>query len=291
MVAVKLWGGLGNQMFQYAFGKHLSILFGEKLYFYISDENYSEQKIDLLKYNVQVQLLTEKEISKFTILKGKGIQYRIERKILKSIPFLNTKIFIEPSLLFCSSVKNSASLFDGYWQSYKYIEQIENIVRHELTLKDDFTPFLLLKEDIENKNSVSLHIRRGDYLAKGFNKVYAFCDEKYYHDAIEFFSNRIKNPTFYIFSNELDWVRSNLKIFDEVDVVFVDNSTQVNANLLDMYLMSLCKHNIIANSTFSWWGAWLNRNTEKIVIAPEHWYNGDLNKTTIDLIPPTWFRI
>lgn len=291
MIAIKLWGGVGNQLFQYAFGLYASKKLNKKLYFYLSDSTKSVRDIELLKFNVNAEFLTTKEISKFTRFNGRGLQYRIERKIVKKMPWFNKNLFIEPTLSFCNMLNDTYYLFDGYWQSYKYLHSIVHIIKSEFCIKQNLIPFLNLEEPIKNGNSISIHIRRGDYLQKGFNSIYAYCDEVYYKNAIDIICKTINNPTFYVFSNELEWVKQNLNIFNDADVVYVDNSSQENANLLDLQLMILCKHNIIANSTFSWWGAWLNTNPDKIVIAPKHWYNGELNETTNDLIPQEWIRI
>lgn len=138
-----------------------------------------------------------------------------------------------------------------------------------------------------------MHIRRGDYLLKANQQLFAECSLNYYITAVREILAKVVNPVFYVFSNDVNWVREHLlKVFEkEAEFVFVDNSEITKSPVADLFLMSLCKHQIIANSTFSWWGAWLNKNPKKIVIAPKNWYNGDLNKTTEDLIPAEWIRL
>lgn len=138
-----------------------------------------------------------------------------------------------------------------------------------------------------------MHIRRGDYLLKANQQLFAECSLQYYIASIQEVLTRVENPVFYVFSNDVNWVKDNLvKVFDKgTEFVFVDNSALTKSPVADLYLMSLCKSNIIANSTFSWWGAWFNNNPHKIVIAPKNWYNGALNETTKDLIPAEWIRL
>ncbi len=141
---------------------------------------------------------------------------------------------------------------------------------------------------IESTNAVSLHIRRGDYVkVKETNDFHGVCSIAYYETAIELITNKINDPVFYIFSDDMDWVKKNFNI--RQNHVFVD-ANDAATNYEDMRLMSLCKHNIIANSSFSWWGAWLNPSSSKTVIAPKKWMK-DPSIETIDLIPGNWIRL
>ncbi|MDD3060131.1 MAG: alpha-1,2-fucosyltransferase, partial [Sulfurimonas sp.] len=159
--------------------------------------------------------------------------------------------------------------------------------------KDDFfTHYNLedikLKEEIQSSNSVSLHVRRGDYVSnKNATSYHGVSSLDYYYNAIETISKKISNPILYIFSDDIPWVRENLIV--SLPIVFIEN-TNTDRPFEDIYLMSLCKHNIIANSTFSWWGAYLNSNLEKNVIAPKKWFNDPVINTE-DLIPSSWTRI
>ena len=143
-------------------------------------------------------------------------------------------------------------------------------------------------DKIKSTNSISLHIRRGDYvIKKRYQEVYAECTLDYYKRGVEEITKRYENPTLFIFSDDPDWVKANLKL--DYESVYVDiNSGE--KSYADMRLMSSCNHNVIANSSFSWWGAWLNNNPEKIVIAPEKWFKDDsINQK--DVIPESWIRI
>lgn len=130
---------------------------------------------------------------------------------------------------------------------------------------------------MSRENSVSVHIRRGDYLLRKHSKIHGLCSLEYYLQAIQFIKSKSKDPVFYFFSDDIPWAREN---FCNPSYKFVDCNSGSNS-CLDLYLMSQCKHNIIANSTFSWWGAWLNRNKEKIVVAPSVWFNDQKKKHVI----------
>ena len=143
----------------------------------------------------------------------------------------------------------------------------------------------LLKMSIEKTNSVSIHIRRGDFLDENNINIFGdICNLFYYNEAINYINKKIINPTFFIFSNDLDWVKENLQI---TNVIYVDCNSG-NNSWKDMYLMSLCKNNIIANSTFSWWGAWLNQNTSKLVISPDRFIRSEKPS---NIYPNNWYKI
>jgi hypothetical protein len=144
-------------------------------------------------------------------------------------------------------------------------------------------------QKIQDCNSVSLHIRRGDYISiqKNASKFIAL-DIQYYENAIKKISSLISNPIFFVFSDDVDWVKQNLK--SEFETHYISNNNTKTTSYIDMQLMSMCQHNIIANSTFSWWAAWLNSNTNKIVISPSKWFQHfDVNMD--DILPDTWLRI
>lgn len=172
----------------------------------------------------------------------------------------------------------------GYYQSEKYFKEITNIIRKDFTFPKpvDIINQKLINQ-IDNTESVSIHIRRGDYL--NIPNTQNICSISYYKKAINLILKNISNPQFYIFSNDINWCKQHLQI-DKA--IFISNNTGKNS-FIDMQLMSCCKHNIIANSTFSWWGAWLNNNPNKIIISPNKWMN-DTNGTG-DIIPNDWIKI
>lgn len=141
---------------------------------------------------------------------------------------------------------------------------------------------------IDSKNSISIHVRRGDYVSNAAtNKYHGLCDLGYYKKSIDYISKRVESPVYYIFSDDISWCKINLKIKGNVTYISHNNGDN---SWEDMRLMSRCKHNIIANSSFSWWAAWLNTNLDKIVIAPRNWYK-DLPRNMTDIIPSSWLTV
>lgn len=173
----------------------------------------------------------------------------------------------------------------GYWQSEKYFRDKASVIRADFTFKTSLTNRNAeLAEQIEHVNAVSLHVRRGDYANnQKTNATHGLCSLDYYRGAVRYVSNRLEQPYFFIFSDDMAWVKENLKM--DVHHLFVEHNHGLES-YNDMRLMSLCRHHIIANSSFSWWGAWLNPSLEKIVVAPKKWFANDTN--VADLFPPGW---
>ena len=175
--------------------------------------------------------------------------------------------------------------YSGFWQSSKYIESTPNLLS-ELSLKQPFTQQQLgIIEQMSAANSVAIHARRGDYLSnvKALAK-HGVCSVGYYQNAISKIKEKVVNPAFYIFSDDPNWVRKNLDIGGAVFVSDSGFSPEV-----DLTLISKCKHQIIANSSFSWWGAYLNANPDKVVIAPTPWFDADISDA--DMSPPNWLKV
>lgn len=287
MIIVKLMGGLGNQMFQYAAGKALACAKNQSLFLDISNynelqEDISPRSFKLNCFNVNAEIIDKKEILRYT--KKNNL---LNRLINKFKPYYRKKIFIHPEFQFDPNFYNTINdvYLNGYWQSYLYFEKINETILKEFSLKEQYlggiVPTLAI---INNSESVSVHIRRGDYItSKVAAEVLGCLPYSYYDNAFQLIEKGIKDPHYFIFSDDIEWVKLNMKI---------RNSTVIDTNneLYDLILMSHCKHNVIANSSFSWWAAWLNRNTNKIVIAPKKWFN-DTTINTNDLIPPAWIRL
>jgi hypothetical protein len=179
--------------------------------------------------------------------------------------------------------------YSGYWQSEKYFENAEDIIRQQFSFNDKLINEknkALIKQYL-NKNTVSIHIRRGDYVTNTDANILlgGSCDLSYYENAISYIKKNVSQPYFQFFSDDIDWVREHF--IDLGNVQFIDWNHQTDS-WQDMMLMSKCKHNVIANSSFSWWGAWLNNNANKIVIAPSKWFN---SHETLDIVPENWIRI
>jgi hypothetical protein len=251
MIVTKLQGGLGNQLFQWAVTRHLSIKYNTEYKFELSYFNSNGWKLELNNFkNIVVEEL-DKQISL------KIVNDDFNFKIIEDNSFLN-----------------------GYWQSEKYFTEIDSIIREDLKIEDSLMNYIINKYSILNENTVSLHVRRGDYIKS--NNYHPIQDIKYYEKAYDIINDKSINVL--VFSDDIEWCKQNLK-FD--NITYIEGET----NIIDMYIMSLCKHNIIANSSFSWWGAWLNENKDKKVIAPINWFGPQANLYTGDIIPKQWITI
>ncbi|HED37756.1 MAG TPA: alpha-1,2-fucosyltransferase [Ignavibacteria bacterium] len=288
MIIIKLKGGLGNQLFQYTLGRSLEFVHHKQVKFDLSwFDKFPQRKYNLSNFNTKVDIATKIEIIMLREWKMKkdGRRYfplNLFRK-KHALHIEENYYHYQDKIL---EVRNNTYL-DGNWQSEKYFKNIENIIRKEITLKEKVNENLKRNmQEIKECNSVSLHIRRGDYTTVKVQCILKLCSPEYYNQAIEFVKNKTKKPTFFIFSDDMEWVRNNIET--HTPTIFVSDG-----NLKDyeeLILMSRCKHNIIANSSFSWWGAWLNDNQNKIVIAPKKWFK-DTSKNTKDLIPESWIKL
>ena len=286
MIIVKIVGGLGNQMFQYAYAKKLDTLGFEVKIDTSAFKHYDlHGGYGLDNYSISLEVADDKELSKFK-------KSRLLEKLYKKIPFLTGRTVMEKSLLYHEKYLKSAdgSYVDGYFQSEKYFFDIKETLLKEFQIRPEISDYSknIAKKILQSDTSVSIHIRRGDYIHNPkANAVHGVCSLEYYKKAIGLIEKKFKNPTFFIFSDDIKWSRENLGIKNSF---FVENGDRIPHE--DIYLMSLCNHNIIANSSFSWWGAWLNRYNKKIVIAPQRWF-ADKNKQSqaLDIIPESWMKI
>ncbi|MFN8282085.1 MAG: alpha-1,2-fucosyltransferase [Chitinophagales bacterium] len=295
MIKVLLSGGLGNQIFQYAFGKTLAVKNNTSL---VLSTSYIESKLPIkklasqMKYELDVFNINAKIEHNF--IKGKIVYPFAKLEHLIKDKFNGNKLNLlqetahhfQPELL---DYKDNTYV-KGNFQSEKYFNSIEEILRKELTFKKALTEKNLdWKNQIESTNSVSIHIRRGDYISIQKNQdKFIIQSLDYYKNAITHIANKVDQPTLFIFSDDIAWSKENLKT--SFPVHFIDNNNTTETSYIDMQLMSLCQHNIICNSTFSWWSAWLNANPGKIVIAPQNWF-ADKSINSQDLIPFKWIKL
>ena len=295
MIIVKLQGGLGNQMFQYAIGRRLSILLQTNLkldFSFLNDKtpkaNFTIRNYELDAFNIAGDFSEYTEIKHF--YRNNPIS-KIKRKLGSLKQINETGHQFNPKIL---ELKGNIYL-NGYWQSEKYFNAIRSNLLSEFSLKNSLLDelegdksLLQMKELINMTNSVSVHFRRGDYVSDLVtSQFHGTCSMSYYQDAIKRILAEIPNPHFFLFTDDQEWVKSQKIIEDFPSTLAITSNMH-----LDMYLMSLCKHNIIANSSFSWWGAWLNQNPDKMIIAPKRWFaKDDLNQQIPDLIPQNWIRL
>lgn len=293
MIIVRLMGGLGNQMFQYALGKRIALLRNTNVktdVSFLKDATYNHtiRKFELDVFSSNIQIATDSEVNNFSSVQKSKIKKGIQRVLPFIFPY---HTFGEPTheynALILTSPKNS--LLIGYWQTEKYFLPIQDIIRKEFTFKRTLGGLnAKFADEIKSENSVSIHIRRGDYVHHSETSLFhGICTPEYYTAAIELIKSKVNNIHLYIFSDDMLWVKTNMEF--DVPVTYIDDNSG-DDSYIDMYLMSLCKHNIIANSSFSWWGAWLNNNPHKNVVAPSKWFNN----TTVninDVIPVGWHKL
>lgn len=292
MIIVKLKGGLGNQMFQYAFGYSISKDLKTRFLIDISSfENDSIRKYELSIFDLKNQISSKQDFEDVLFSKSKLFDL-INLKILRRLlPYYKLKIVNELKFSYDENLKkiSSNTILEGYFQSEKYFSKYrkELLKLFEITISPNLY-YKNLLDLVQNNHSVSIHIRRGDYVSNSQTNVFhGLVSMEYYKNAISIINEEIKSPLFIIISDDIDWCKHE---FNFIDAVYVNNNMGMDYE--DLRLMQNCKHNIIANSSFSWWGAWLNKNPNKIVIAPKKWFNSiEYQKQTIDLIPETWMKI
>ena len=267
MIVVRILGGLGNQMFQYAYARALQ----QKGY----EVTLGLSKIKTYKLHGGYQLdhfkIGLEAASPITSFLG-NIQLKKNRK--------------ENSLLFDKSLLHLSGneFVKGYFQSEKYFLGIRERLLEEFVIQKELSETTkMYRTTIESEtSSCSLHIRRGDYISnKKTNTVHGTCGLDYYKEAISILLEKHQETHFFVFSDDISWTKENLKI---ENATFIDHTTIPHE---DLYLMSLCKHNITANSSFSWWGAWLNNNKQKTVISPKKWFVNTENEIACE----NWIRL
>jgi hypothetical protein len=279
-------------MFQYAAGRRLAYSLNTEVKLDISQFRQDAlREYHLSEFSIMENIASATDLRRVRRRLGWNIKHPVEA--LRSMTPRNASIryvkerhfHFDPEIL---ALPDNVYL-DGNWQSEKYFRSIEKIIREDFTLSEE--PDYLnqqMIDKIRNCEAVSLHIRRGDYVSNPETTAYhGICSEEYYRGAVSKLENYVKNPHFFVFSDDPSWVKEKLDIRHSTTIVDFNGSEK---DYEDMRLMSLCKHHIIANSSFSWWGAWLSNNPQKIVVAPKQWFNKpDIN--TQDLIPDTWIRV
>lgn len=291
MIIVKIIGGLGNQLFQYALGKHLALLNHTDLKLDITGfDEYKLHAYSLGHFNITENFATREEVARFKRYRRRRgkIWFIYNRFIADEQKYTQERQFhFDPQIL-----KGTGDIYlDGFWQTEKYFKDIQDILRKEITVKSPLQGRDAdIAREIEATNSIMMHIRRGDYVTnQQTNEYHGTCGLDYYRKAIAIIAEKVPSPHFFIFSDDHEWVKENIVL--EYPSTYVDHNN-ADKNYEDLRLMSLCKHHIIANSSFSWWGAWLSQNTHKIVIGPKGWFNNPKKKSiTSDVIPSDWITI
>lgn len=284
MIVVQLLGGLGNQLFQYAAGFSLAFRLNTELYLDIEKLKYSDKREYRLQFfpHLNASVIPT---SKFTVQKINIFNFLNSLRAQKKLTW-----FSEPDFGYCPELFEcrKQTYLSGYWQSYKYFKGVEKELKECLRFPQLEQPQLLDSLQVINSTtqSVCIHIRRGDYVENPHtNQVHGILPVEYYAKAIQMIRDSLNSPSFFIFSDDPKWLREQA-IFKGMNII----SNTKNKDWEEMYLMSQCSHHIIANSSFSWWGAWLAENPDQIVIAPKKWFNDESFERT-DKIPDDWIRI
>lgn len=276
MKIVKYIGGLGNQMFIYAFSVALRETFRQEIlvdtHYYKSRNFHNGLEIERI-FGIH---LTEAKLSDKLKMSWYFPNYWIDYHLLGKLPARKNTIRELPGqkVNFELLGDSSDKFYDGYWQSYQYFDSCRDVILKEFTFPkismEDKLNFELNERLNNEENSVGIHIRRGDYLKNW--KYRGLCGIDYYQKAIAYILEHIKSPKFFLFSDDIDWVKENIsQLLKGYDITFVNWNHSINS-YKDMQLMAMCKNLIIANSSFSWWAAYLNQNNP-IVVAPEKWIN------------------
>lgn len=289
MIEVFCRNQLGNILFQYAVGRHLAAkhktglrlhLLGPEGRDTVLHSQIVQSRINQLSFfNLKAEILPPDPTD---ITKPSGVS----NSYIKEMLFVETKWGFNPEVL---TLKDGVCL-DGNFQCEKYFSGIEQLIRQDFEIKLDLLENECANylQKIQNTNSIAVHVRRGDYVNLELHDV---CNNTYYSNSIAYMNTRIDTPHYFVFSDDISWCMAN---FDLPECTFVELSASRENPMIDFMLMSLCKHNIIANSTFSWWPAWLNSNNGKVVVGPRHWFNNEDKLDWLicqDTVPDHWVRV
>jgi hypothetical protein len=298
MIIVKLQGGLGNQMFQYALARSLAernndrfILDAALLLDRTPREGFVYRNYDLGIFRLKAEFTL---LSKLAFIFPIPVFYvglstvlsRFKKSIGMQKYVKENKPGFVPEIL---DEKGNIYL-DGYWQSEKYFKNAEQAIRRDFSFLNEFPPEIrILADEIKKENSICLNVRRGDYVTvESSIKTHGFIGTDYYSKGIDLIASKIQNPHFYVFSDEIEWCMDNLKI--NYPHTFVTHNYAGEKFEYYLHLMSLCKHFLIPNSTFAWWAAWLASHENKMVFVPKEWFK-DQSFDSSDIIPANWVRI
>lgn len=292
LVVTRVSGGLGNQMFQYAAGRALSLRCGASLKLDPSFDAPVPRWYELDAFPIPATFVCDADLAAFDRLPRTRPDW-LDRAwtILRFGRDNYWPTYVEPHFHFEPEVLalQAPIYLEGYWQSEKYFADCAELLRRDFTPTPPLEPEnAVFAAQIDEVNAVSLHVRRGDFanFARSI-EFHGTCSLDYYRRAIEYLSSHVEVPHFFVFSDDWEWTRDNLRSEFPMTIV---NANRADRGYRDLQLMARCRHHIIANSTLSWWGAWLNPSREKIVVAPTRWFN-NAGADTRDLIPAAWVRL
>ncbi len=306
MIRLNLMAGMGNQMFEYAYARALSLQYHEKLeinpYFMTlagvgaGRKGYFNNVLKCLNLPEEVSFISKKkgylcgipDIAEFVILRkyNSGAKLHGEQQFHRMCE--RGKIYTDDCFTYYSYVESNAKVkkIIGYYQSEDYFAPYKNQIKRELLVKKEPSDRNKEKiEELQQCNAVCVHIRRGDYVSNKKNEALVVCDEIYYKRGMDYIAGKVENPVFYVFSDnlqEINWIKENYHF--DYDVRYIELN---NPDYEELRLMYQCRHFVIANSTFSWWGAYLSDNEDKLIVAPKIWnkdYSGEIDVYTQQMV-------
>jgi hypothetical protein len=288
MITVKLMGGLGNQMFQYAAGRALSLRHNVPLALDLSflqapaGGKHTQRQYELGGLNIHATTLNSGDMTNFS--ESPGAMRRILMRLFPG--FFSGLHLAESGHGYQGAFDRAPSdtYLDGFWQNERYFARFAPDIRAELTPAPHES---VRSSDVARMTgstaSISVHVRRGDYVSSAeANAFHGTCGVDYYHEAISFIAKTVDSPLIFVFSDDPEWCRANLAFRFPTHYLQPDAAA---AN--DMWLMSRCSHHVIANSSFSWWGAWLNERDGNTTVAPKEWFRGRDSKQ-LGVVPARW---
>ena len=274
MVVVQLLGGMGNQMFQYACGRALALRTGKRLFLDVSSYSvYSGRRYELDVLNIQANIINleeDKEIGQRLGIPGIQVYSERQHNFDQNVFVLHDNVFLQ----------------GGFWQTEKYFWDFANVIREELSPKLPrlSTESMNIALEIKKYLSIAIHVRRTDYAI--YEKL-GILPMDYYENVRRYLATVFPSARYYVFSDDVEWCNHEFTVFPNAHVV--EHVEEIGCHE-DLWLMSQCQHNVIANSTYSWWAAWLNDNPHKLVIAPDRWFAGE-HLNTQDLVPDKWIKV
>lgn len=289
MIIVNIAGGLGNQMFQYAFGQAIAAATTQEVRYtadiFAQQSTHNGYELDRV-FGLTVPMATTSELRKLIgLLRVHPTCRRAMSKYQVPQCLLGKRFRIERENVFIENLAESleaGAYMHGYWQSERYFIPIANQIRAAFSFRNIENVALPNRE----RNNISVHVRRGDYLNAG--SIHASCSADYYFRALDSLGLKARDTRIYVFSDDPAWARKELSKLHP-NIYFVEGNVGADS-YKDMYLISQCDHHVIANSSFSWWGAWLNPSPQKRVIAPKRWF-GDLSMDDSHILPRSWERL
>lgn len=293
MIITRLMGGLGNQMFQYAAGRRLALSNRTVLKLdlsYIQDrtprKDFTFRDYALSMFHIQAEIATSAEVQSFYNIPNRAIGKLLPMFWGKNKYVRERYFYFDPAVLHLPDNR----YLDGHWPSEKYFKDVEPVIRKDFTFRlplDDQARSIA--DQIRSKNSICLHVRRGDYVtSESVAKIIGVMGLEYFTQAVDYLADRVENAEVFVFSDDTAWCRENLRL--KVPTTVVDPDYQGRRSEQDLHLMTLCKHFAISNSTFAWWGAWLANHPGKMVVTPAKWMN-DPSLDTKDIRPDDWIKL